>query len=250
MLAHDLLLTVALLATSGPAGSGDRHVPQVPREDTIPTSGGDLTIRFLGHASLMLRYAGKVVHVDPVSREADYGELPKADLILVTHEHSDHLDPAAIAAVRKPDTRIVVSRSCAQQVTGSVVMANGQVRDEMGMRVEAVPAYNIVHLRAPGAPYHPRGDGNGYIVTFGDVRVYLAGDTENTPEMKALRDIDVAFLPMNLPYTMTPEMVADAARAFRPRILYPYHYGQTDPEDLVRLLAADADIEVRVRELR
>jgi L-ascorbate metabolism protein UlaG (beta-lactamase superfamily) len=129
-------------------------------------------------------------------------------------------------------------------------MRNGDVREELGFRIEAVPAYNVVHMRAPGQPYHAKGVGNGYIVTFGDTRVYIAGDTENTPEMKALKDIDVAFLPMNLPYTMTPEMVADAARAFRPRILYPYHYGDTDPQELVRLLAGEKDIEVRVRDLR
>ncbi|MFC1791286.1 MBL fold metallo-hydrolase, partial [Gemmatimonadota bacterium] len=110
-------------------------------------------------------------------------------------------------------------------------------------------AYNIVHMRSEGQPYHPKGSGNGYLITFGDLRVYVGGDTENTPEMKALRDIDVAFLPMNLPYTMTPEMVADAALAFRPRILYPYHFGQTDTGELIRLLAGEEGIEVRVREM-
>ena len=114
---------------------------------------------------------------------------------------------------------------------------------------EAVPAYNIVHERASGEPFHPRGDGSGYIITFGDKRVYVAGDTENVPEMKKLKNIDIAFLPMNLPYTMTPEMVADAARAFRPKILYPYHFGKTDTSELVRLLAAEESIEVRIRKM-
>jgi L-ascorbate metabolism protein UlaG (beta-lactamase superfamily) len=120
----------------------------------------------------------------------------------------------------------------------------------MGLKIEAVPAYNIVHKRSSGQPFHPRGVGNGYIVAFGDKRVYVAGDTENTPEMKKLTDVDVAFLPMNLPYTMTPEMVADAARAFRPRIVYPYHYGQTDTSELVRLLGGEEDIEVRIRQMQ
>lgn len=248
MFGPDLLLTAILLTTvPGPATPGAQ---ETPREDTIPTSSGDLTITFLGHATLMFRYGGKVIHVDPVRAEADYSKLPKADLILVTHEHGDHLDPATIERIRKPDTRIVVSRSCAGKVPGAAVMTNGEIRDEEGLRIEAVPAYNLVHMRSPGVPYHAKGDGSGYIVTFGNVRVYIAGDTENTPEMKALRDIDIAFLPMNLPYTMTPEMVADAARAFRPRILYPYHYGRTDPQKLVHLLADQPGIEVRVRDLR
>jgi len=116
--------------------------------------------------------------------------------------------------------------------------------------VEAVPAYNIVHMRSPGVPFHPKGIGNGYIVTFGDTRVYVAGDTENIPEMKALKAIDIAFLPMNVPYTMTPEMVADAARSIRPRILYPYHYGTTDTSRLVDLLRGEEGIEVRIRRMQ
>jgi len=219
------------------------------QEDVVPTSAGDLTIRFIGHGTLMFRHGGKVVHVDPVGREADYSRMPKADLILITHEHGDHLDPAAVERLRKAGTQVLVSRSCEGRVPGAVVILNGEAREAAGLGVEAVPAYNLVHTRAGGQPYHPTGNGNGYVITFADVRVYVAGDTENTPEMKALRNIAVAFLPMNLPYTMTPEMVADAARSFRPRILYPYHFGQTDPQALVRLLAGEAGIEVRVREL-
>jgi len=129
-------------------------------------------------------------------------------------------------------------------------MANGDTRTVLGLPIQAVPAYNIAHKRPDGNPFHPKGSGNGYIVTFGDKRVYIAGDTENTPEMKALKAIDVAFLPMNLPYTMTPEMVADAARAFRPKILYPYHYGETDTSQLVTLLQGEKGIEVRIRRMR
>lgn len=220
------------------------------QEDVIATSAGDLTITFIGHGTLMLRHGGKVVHVDPVSREGDYSRMPNADLILITHEHGDHLDPAVVEMLRKDGTQVVVSRSCEGRVPRAVVMLNGEMRDVAGFRVEAVPAYNVVHTRPGGLPYHPRGNGNGYVITFGDVRVYVAGDTENTAEMQALRNIAVAFLPMNLPYTMTPEMVADAARAFRPRILYPYHFGQTDPQAVARLLAGEAGIEVRVREMR
>ena len=129
-------------------------------------------------------------------------------------------------------------------------MKNGDVDTVLGIRIEAVPAYNIVHKRDNGEPFHPKGVGNGYVLTFGDKRIYIAGDTENIPEMKTLKNIDVAFLPMILPYTMTPEMVADAARVFKPKILYPYHYGDTDPQKLVQLLKNDKEIEVRIRELR
>ena len=113
-----------------------------------------------------------------------------------------------------------------------------------------VLAYNIVHKRDTGQPFHPKGVGNGYIITFGDKRVYVAGDTENVPEMKGLKSIDIAFLPMNLPYTMTPEMVADAAKAFKPKILYPYHFGETDTSKVVSLLKGTPEIEVRIRNMK
>jgi L-ascorbate metabolism protein UlaG (beta-lactamase superfamily) len=219
------------------------------QEDVLSTSAGDLTISFVGHGTLIFTLGERVVHVDPVSREADYSALPDADLILITHEHGDHLDPAAVAEIMKAGTQVVVSTSCADRIEGAMVMANGDGADVAGFKVEAVPAYNIVNLRAEGMPYHPKGSGNGYIITFGDTRVYVAGDTEGTPEMKALQNIDVAFLPMNLPYTMTPAMVAEAAKVFRPRILYPYHFGETDTGELVKLLAGEEGIEVRIRDL-
>ena len=216
----------------------------------IKTSAGDLTITFIGHATLMFSFNGKTIHVDPVGREVDYVGMPKADLILITHEHGDHLDPAAIKTLRKDGTELVLTKTCSQSVAGGIVMSNGDVKTIDGLKIEAVPAYNIVHQRSPGNPFHPKGQGNGYVITFGDKRVYVAGDTENIPEMKQIKNIDVAFLPMNLPYTMTPEMVADVARAFKPKILYPYHYGQTDPNLLVDLLKDLKGIEVRIRKLR
>jgi L-ascorbate metabolism protein UlaG (beta-lactamase superfamily) len=220
--------------------------------DVISTSGGDLEMYFVGHGTLMFRFNDLVIHIDPVSREADYGEMPDADLILVTHEHGDHLDISAIHQIMKDDTRVVMTRKCLDQLDDfkATVMKNGDRATLLGIGIEAIPAYNIKHRRPGGEAYHPRGDGNGYVLTFGDKRVLVAGDTENTPELKALKDIDVAFLPMNLPYTMTPEMVADAARAIRPGILYPYHYGNTDPKKLVELLKDEPDIEVRIRELQ
>jgi L-ascorbate metabolism protein UlaG (beta-lactamase superfamily) len=223
---------------------------QIPYEtDVLPTSTGDLKITFLGHASLQLTFGGKEIYIDPFSRLADYSKLPKADLILITHEHGDHLDPNAVAAVRTAKTVTVLTAACAQQITGGIIMKNGDKQTIEGIPVEAVPAYNLVHKRENGRPFHPQGQGNGYILTFGDQRVYIAGDTENVPEMKSLRGIDYAFLPMNIPYTMTPEMVADGAKAFRPRIVYPYHYGGTDVSKLESLLGAEKGIAVRVRKM-
>ena len=219
-------------------------------QDTIRVDSNDLKITFIGHGTLMFEYEGEVVHVDPVSAEADYSKLPKADLILITHDHGDHLDPKAIAAVRTEQTQVVIPQACAEQVPGGIVMKNGETKTVAGLKIEAIPAYNIVQMRSGNQPFHPKGVGNGYVVSFGKARVYIAGDTENTPEMKALKDIQVAFLPMNLPYTMTPEMVADAAMTFKPKILYPYHYGQTDPDELVKLLKDAKDIEVRIRQMQ
>ena len=217
--------------------------------DTIPTSAGDLEITFLGHGTLMMTFGGRTIHVDPYSGVADYANLPKADIVLITHEHGDHLDETALSRIRTPNTTVVLTQLCAQQVSGGVVMRNGDSRTVKGLPIEAVPAYNIAHERPDGQPFHPKGAGSGYIITFGDVRVYIGADTENIPEMEQLQDIDVAFLPMNLPYTMAPEMVAEAARVIRPRILYPYHSGGTNTSELVDLLADDQGIEVRIRRL-
>ncbi len=217
--------------------------------DIFQTSHGDLKITFIGHGTLMFTFDGKIVHVDPYKRVADYSRLPKADLILITHEHGDHLDPDVISMIRKDNTEIILTKNCTKKVDGGIIMKNGDIKTVMGLKIEAVPAYNIVHMRRENMPYHPKGDGNGYIVTFGNKRVYVAGDTENIPEMKALKNIDIAFLPMNLPYTMTPEMVADAAKAFKPKILYPYHYGRTDTSMIVELLKGVKGIEVRIRDL-
>jgi L-ascorbate metabolism protein UlaG (beta-lactamase superfamily) len=217
--------------------------------DRIKTSTGDLVITFLGHGTLMMSIGDKVIHVDPVAQAADYAILPKADLILVTHEHSDHFDLKAINLIKAKGAACMVTGTVAKELKDGIVLKNGEIKVVKGLKVEAVPAYNLVHMRSPGIPFHPKGTGNGYIVTFGDKRVYIAGDTENTPEMKSLKEIDIAFLPMNLPYTMTPEMVADAAKAFRPKILYPYHYGNTDTAKIIDLLKDEKDIEVRIRRM-
>jgi L-ascorbate metabolism protein UlaG (beta-lactamase superfamily) len=171
-------------------------------------------------------------------------------MIFLTHNHRDHLDPKALGMLRTEKTIIVSPEKSAESVKRGTIMRNGDVIELEGLKIEAVPAYNLVHMRSKGKPFHPNGTGNGYVITFGDMRVYVAGDTENTPEMKNLKDIDIAFLPMNLPYTMTPEMVADAAKAFKPKILYPYHYGETDPSKLVDLLMGTSKIQVRIRPMK
>jgi L-ascorbate metabolism protein UlaG (beta-lactamase superfamily) len=218
--------------------------------DTFKTSAGDLKITFIGHGTLIFNFDGKVIYVDPFSNLADYTILPKADLILLTHEHMDHLDLKALNAIRTEKTVVVLTETCSKQVQGGIVMMNGDVKTVEGLKIEAVPAYNIIHKGDSDQPFHPKGIGNGYIITFSDKRVYVAGDTENTPEMKILKNIDIAFLPMNLPYTMTPEMVADAAKAFKPKILYPYHFGETDTSKLVSLLKGTPEIEVRIRKMK
>lgn len=217
--------------------------------DIITTSAGDLKITFIGHGSLIFTFNGKVIHIDPYGELADYSILPKADIILITHEHSDHFDLAVIKMLRTNKTELVLTETCAQKISGGMVMKNGEVQTVQGIKIEAVPAYNIIHKRDNGQPFHPQGVGNGYILTFGDKRIYVAGDTENIPEMKTIQGVDVAFLPMNLPYTMTPEMVADAAKVLKPKILYPYHYGDTDTSQLLEILKNVREIEVRIRKM-
>jgi len=233
------LLFLALAASSLGA-------EEPPRTDAFSIPGGSLKIHFLGHGTLMLDHNGWIIHVDPVSAEADYAALPPADLILVTHEHGDHLDPAAVARITRPGTVIVANPVAAGRLAGAVVLRNGESHTVGSVKIEAVPAYNT----SPGRDrFHPKGRDNGYLLTIAGKRIYIAGDTEDTPEMKALKNIDVAFLPMNQPYTMTPEQVAKAARAFKPRVLYPYHHGDTDPARLVALLDGKG-VEVRVRKLQ
>jgi len=218
--------------------------------DIIKTSSGDLKITFIGHGTLMFDFGGKVLHIDPVVQYADYSKLPKADIILITHEHSDHLDIRAIETIRKDNTIVILTEACAAKVKGGIAMKNGDRKTAGGLEIDAVPAYNIVHMRSAGVPFHGKGTGNGYVVKFSDKRVYIAGDTENIPEMKTLENIDIAFLPMNLPYTMTPEMVADAVISFKPKILYPYHYGETDTSRIVSLMKDVPGVEVRIRKLK
>ena len=246
MMIKSITTCIALvLALSAPLSAEESF-----EKDVIKTSAGDLEVTFIGHGSLMMTLNNKVIHIDPFSRLADYSKLPDADLVILTHHHGDHLDPKALGEVRTEGSVIVCTETCSEQVEGGVVMNNGDTKTFFDIQVEAVPAYNLVHKRDNGQVFHPKGQCNGYVMTFGETRVYIAGDTENTPEMKALTDIDFAFLPMNLPYTMTPEMVADAVTAFKPTVLYPYHFGETDTSKLLELLEGNEATEIRMREMK
>ncbi len=218
-------------------------------QDTIKAANGqEMIFRFYGHSSLAVSYGGKWFQIDPVGENADYSGEPKADFILVTHDHYDHLDTAVVAMLSKPETRVICNAVSAAALGYGEVMANGDtLRLADDMLVEAVPAYNFT----PGHEnFHPAGGrDNGYLLTLGGTRVYIAGDSENTPEMMAMKDIDIAFLPVNQPYTMTVDQAVEAVKAIKPRIFYPYHYGQVEEKtDMDRLVEEVKDItEVRVR---
>jgi L-ascorbate metabolism protein UlaG (beta-lactamase superfamily) len=219
------------------------------QSDIIKTTKGDLKISFVGHGSLFFEFNNLVVHVDPVRRYSDYSKLPKADLILITHHHGDHLDAKAVDLIIKENTILYCNEESIPNVPSGKVLKNGDKITFKGIEVETVPAYNIINKRENGEPFHPKGMGNGYVVTFDTKKVYIAGDTENILEMKNLKGIEIAFLPMNLPYTMTPAMVADAVNMFNPKILYPYHFGNTNVNELVDLLKDKKDCEIRIRKM-
>lgn len=238
---HILVFFIAFLAISN-----------INAQDIIKTQNSYLTIHPLGHGTLYIDYQGKIVHIDPWMRAGDYNTLPDADYVLITHQHGDHLDKDALSLVMKKKTSIITTQKCQNEIksyNNIQVMANGDSLDASWIKIKAVPAYNIVHIRDSGSPYHPKGEGNGYVITIDGASIYIAGDTENIPEMNQLKNIDVAFLPMNLPYTMTPEMAAEAAKIIQPKILYPYHYGNSDTNLLVELLK-NSGIEVRVRDMK
>jgi L-ascorbate metabolism protein UlaG (beta-lactamase superfamily)/peptidoglycan/xylan/chitin deacetylase (PgdA/CDA1 family) len=207
------------------------------------TSQGDLEIQPICHSAVRFAFKGKQYYVDPAGG-ADWDTMPKADVIFITHEHGDHLSPKTIDAIKKDGTLIFGSAAVVKKAGFGEAIEVGQTKNVLDITVDAVPACNLDPERTK---YHPKErKDNGYVLVFGDRRVYVAGDTEGTPEMKALADIAIAFLPINLPYTMTPKDAADAVRAFKPRILYPYHQGKADPAEVKKLLADEKSIEVRV----
>jgi L-ascorbate metabolism protein UlaG (beta-lactamase superfamily) len=210
----------------------------------FPTSEGDVKVTPLFHASTLVQAGGKTIYVDP-AKPAKLAGLPKADLILITHIHYDHFDPDSIAAIRKAGTVVIAPASVVEKFPSAQAIANGQSRQWDQWTIEAVPAYNLVRGPAAGQLFHPKGRDNGYVLTYGGKRFYFSSDTEGTPEMRALTHIDVAFLCMNLPYTMTPEEAADAVKAFHPTVVIPYHYRGTDLKIFQQRLEGSG-IEVRL----
>jgi L-ascorbate metabolism protein UlaG (beta-lactamase superfamily) len=222
--------------------------------DVIQTSHGELRITPIYHGSVMLEFGGKVIHVDPWSK-GDFTGFPPADLIVVTHTHQDHLDRTMIDKLKKPETIIVGppavidTLNCAPACGIAEAISDSEQRTVMGIGFEGVPMYNLVFGSGPGKPYHHKGIGSGYVLNFGDTRVYFSGDTECTPEMKALKNINVAFLAMNPPRTETPLEAAECAKAFKPKIVYPYHYRGSKPEDFAEAFKDTQGVEVRIRKL-
>jgi L-ascorbate metabolism protein UlaG (beta-lactamase superfamily) len=223
---------------------------QRPAADTVPASGGDITIAPITHGTVHVVYGPHAILVDPTTLAGydgtgrltvNYDGLPAPTLVLVTDVHGDHLDPQAIATLKSSAAKVLVPAAAQSSVEGSIAIANGETRTIDGITVQAVPMYNLQR------GYHEKGRGNGYVVTLGGKRLYFAGDTECTPEMKALENIDIAFLPMNLPYTMTPQEAADCAKAFKPKIAYPYHYRGQDVREFEAALKGTT-IEVRLRD--
>jgi L-ascorbate metabolism protein UlaG (beta-lactamase superfamily) len=215
-----------------------------PAEE-FKTKAGTLKITPIMHAALTIEAGGQEIVVDPAM--GDYSALPKADVILITDIHGDHLAPAQIAKLRKAGTTIIIPGAAQKDVPDGTVMKNGETKTIGAWTFEAVPMYNIKRGPAEGKLFHDKGRGNGYVVTYGGLRIYLSGDTENIPEMRALKNIDVAFVCMNLPYTMPPEEAAEAVRAFHPKIVYPYHYMGSDLKVFENALKGSG-IDVRIRD--
>jgi len=222
----------------------------VPTADSIATEDGALKIVPINHATLALEWKDRTIYVDPVGGAKVFQGLPKPDLILVTDIHGDHFSNETLAELVGPNTKLLCPAAVADQMTpdlrkSATILTNGQTGELAGIKIEAIPMYNLTPERLK---FHNKGRGNGYVVTLGGKRIYLSGDTEDIPEMLALKDIDVAFVCMNLPYTMTVEQAARAVRAFKPRVVYPYHYRGSDVNKFKELVGTDAVIEVRLRE--
>ena len=235
MLFRSIVLILALLAVT------------VAASDTLQAEGGDIQITPINHGSVQVEFDGKVIHIDPWG-QGSYDGAPRADLILVTDIHGDHLDPDMIGKLRKDSTAVVIPPAVADQVEGGTVIANGETKTVAGVSIEAVPMYNLTRGPEEGKLFHDKGRGNGYILTLGGKKIYFAGDTECVPEIRELENIDVAFMPMNLPYTMPPSEAAECVRGFEPKIVYPYHYRGSNLEDFESALKDKPGIEVRIRD--
>jgi L-ascorbate metabolism protein UlaG (beta-lactamase superfamily) len=266
-----LLALFAAACSSGPATPPATTAPAAPPAsatatasaapvargtDTFASSKGEIKVTPIFHATVLLEVAGQAIYLDPFSK-GDFTGLPKADFVLVTDVHFDHLDAKALDALSKPGTRIVAPKAAAdaKELKGRpdvIVLENGKKQSLGLFDVEAVPMYNLTRGPEKGKLFHDKGRGNGYVLTFGDKRFYFSGDTECTPEMKALPAIDVAFVCMNLPYTMPPAEAATCVNAFKPKVLFPYHFAvpggaSSNLDELKSALDPKAGVEVRVR---
>ncbi len=232
---------------SASSASAEQADPLAARQtDEISTSAGNVQITPIHHATVLFRFGGKAIYLDPTKEGLTAG-LPKADFVLLTDIHPDHFDPPALDSLKTPSTVFVGPAVLKDKVPGLLVVANGDTKQLDSFTVQAAAMYNLQRGPSPGKLYHDKGRGNGYVFTFGDKRFYVSGDTECTPVMKALKNIDVAFVCMNLPYTMPPAEAAECIRAFQPNVVYPYHFRGQDPKQLQSLLANDKNIQVRIR---
>jgi L-ascorbate metabolism protein UlaG (beta-lactamase superfamily) len=203
--------------------------PALAQDQTqsFATQKGRVVIAPIYHAAARITAGHDIIYIDP-AKPAKIDGMPSGDLILITDIHGDHMDAADVAALSKTGTLVIAPASVAKTITQAKVLANGESMRWRDWKITAVPMYNMVHNQPNGQPYHDKGRGNGYVLNYGGKNFYFAGDTEGTPEMRALKDIDVAFIPMNLPYTMTPDEAADAVKAFHPKVAIPYHYKGQD----------------------
>ena len=236
------LLALLVLTTACPQPQNDPYEVDVFKTK----SGKTLKFHALVHSSIRIEYEGQEIEIDPVmkmgNKTIDYASMPKADYLFVTHEHGDHFDKEAIKTLSDAETQLIMNGRCVEMYGAGKVMKNGEkIELAKDFTVEAVPAYNITEGRTQ---FHPKGRDNGYILTIDGLRIYIAGDTEDIPEMESIKNIDIAFLPCNQPYTMTTEQLVKAAKTIQPKVLFPYHYGQTDVSTIPSQLTG---IDVRIR---
>ena len=211
---------------------------------SFSTSAGKVEITPIYHATAKITAGGSTIYIDP-AKPAKVEGGAKADLILITDIHGDHMDAADVTALSKDGTIVIAPAAVAKTITQAKPLGNGESTTWKKWKITAVPMYNINHNQPSGQPYHDKGRGNGYVLNYGGKNFYFAGDTEGVPEMRALKNIDVAFIPMNLPYTMTPAEAADAVKAFKPKVAIPYHYKGQDVEVFKKALDGSG-IEVRL----
>lgn len=245
-MSYKLFYTLIMMSIFSLFGCGKKAV-QFPTDTLTTPDGQEVIFHFYAHASLAVEWNGKMIYIDPVMDHADYSRLKKADVILVTHHHSDHFDGVAVDELSTRTTEIVCDRTSAEAFEMNChTMRPGSIANPIeGVKIEAVAAYNT---SAGHTQFHPKErEDCGYIITLGGMRIYVAGDTEPTKEMKALKHIDVAFLPVNQPYTMTVDQAVEAVKAIRPTIFYPYHYGQVEEKTDLEALQAQLEGMTEVR---